>query len=69
VGRNRKTLPPLSEDTIVRWPWAHNKHTWRWPIEDACHVAEIRGVVCLDVTAAQATRFRGLPGGDSLARL
>ena len=67
--RNRKALPPLTEDIIVRWARAHRRLTDRWPTEDAGPIVGTRGEVWLNVAAALAMGTRGLPGGDTLARL
>jgi hypothetical protein len=67
--RNRKALPPLAEDLIVRWARAHRRRTGRWPTEDAGPISGTRGEVWYNVAAALMQGIRGLPGGDSLARL
>jgi hypothetical protein len=67
--RNRKSLPQLSEDIIVRWARAHRRLAGRWPNEDAGPIVGTRGEVWINVAAALMIGFRGFPGGDSLARL
>jgi hypothetical protein len=67
--RNRKALPPLTEDTIAAWAEAHHRRTGRWPTEDAGRVHGAAGEVWNNVAAALAQGLRTLPGGDTLARL
>jgi hypothetical protein len=67
--RNQKNLPRLTEAQIVAWAKAHFRFTGKWPTEDAGPIAETRGEVWLNVSAALAGGTRGLPGGDSLAQL
>jgi hypothetical protein len=67
--RNRKALPPLTEDQIVRWAEAHHRCTGRWPTRDAGHIHGAPGEVWGNVAAALAQGLRTLPGGDTLARL
>jgi hypothetical protein len=67
--RNRKALPPLTEDRIVSWARAHRRLTGRWPSENAGSIPGTRGEVWVNVAAALSQGIRGLPGGDTLARL
>jgi hypothetical protein len=50
--RNRKALPPLTEELIVRWARAHRRRTGRWPNEDSGPIPGTRGEVWRNVAAA-----------------
>jgi hypothetical protein len=67
--RNRKRLPPLSESQIIAWARRHRLSTGKWPSENAGPIEGTRGEVWENVAAALTQGIRGLPGGDSLARL
>jgi hypothetical protein len=67
--RNRKALPRLTEGRILAWAKAHRRRTGKWPTEDAGPIADTQGEVWGNVAAALAQGLRGLPGGDTLARL
>jgi hypothetical protein len=67
--RNRKRLPPLSESQIIAWARRHRRSTGKWPSENAGPIDGTRGEVWDNVAAALTQGIRGLPGGDSLARL
>src|SRR5262245_53641724 len=67
--RNVHGLPPLTARVILGWADAHREATGRWPTLRNGPVGAAPGEswACLD----QALRHggRGLPGGDSIARL
>lgn len=68
-ARNKRDLPALTEDQVVAWAQAHHARTGAWPTEDAGPVEGAPGEVWKNVEAALRCGRRGLPGGDSLARL
>ena len=69
-ARNSRDLPPLNEETILAWAISHYNGTGRWPIPR-------QGEIVRDapdenwkaIDSAMRSGARGLPGGDSLARL
>ena len=67
--RNRKALPRLTESRIVSRAKEHRRLTGKWPTESAGQIGGTRGEVWNNVAAALAQGIRGLPGGDTLARL
>jgi hypothetical protein len=67
--RNKRGLPPLTEAGIVVWAEEHQHRTGAWPTEDAGPVTAAPGEVWSNVDAALRIGGRGLPRGDSLARL
>ncbi len=68
-ARYQRTLPPLTEDGVVCWAEAHHRRTGQWPTQYSGSVAEAPGEVWCNVNACLQFGFRGLPGGDTLARL
>jgi hypothetical protein len=67
--RTRVALPPLTEAQILAWADAHYERTGRWP---GAHSGPVRGAPGKTWGATNLTLrggYRGLPGGDSLARL
>jgi hypothetical protein len=54
---------------ILRWAGAHRRRTGDWPSARSGPVAGAPGLTWRAVDAALAEGCRGLPGGDSLARL
>jgi hypothetical protein len=67
--RNRKHLPPLTEEQIVTWARAHHAATGSWPTENSGPVGAAPGEVWGNISQSLREGLRGLPGGDSLARL
>jgi hypothetical protein len=67
--RNRKGLPPLSEQQILDWADAHHHRTGSWPTSGSGRIAEAPGETWMAVEMALSHGQRGLPGGSSLARL
>ena len=67
--RYQRDLPPLTEDGVVCWAQAHHRRTGQWPTDDSGPVADAPGEVWFNVNACLRVGFRGLPGGDTLARL
>jgi hypothetical protein len=67
--RNRKHLPKLTERQILRWARRHRRQTGKWPTENSGLVVGTHGEVWVNISAALLQGIRGLPGGDTLARL
>jgi hypothetical protein len=67
--RNRKGLPPLSEERILTWADAYHERTGEWPNGKSGIVAEAPGETWLAADMALRHGRRGLPGGSSLALL
>jgi hypothetical protein len=65
----RQRKAPLSEGQILAWAEAHHRRTGRWPSARAEPVGGAPGETWLGVNLALHKGDRGLPGGDSLARL
>jgi hypothetical protein len=66
VGLRR---PPLSAAQILAWADAHKARTGQWPHARSGQVHEDHNEKWLNVNQALRLGLRGLPGGDSLARL
>jgi hypothetical protein len=67
--RNRKALPPLTEEQVLRWADLHFQRTGAWPTEASGPVADAPGETWQGVAEALRAGGRGLPGGPSLTRL
>jgi hypothetical protein len=61
--------PPLTEAQILAWADAHYERTGRWPAARSGPIPEVPGEVWTNIESALYDGHRGLPGGDSLARL
>jgi hypothetical protein len=68
-ARNSSRLPRLSVHQILIWADAHCRRTGRWPTDRTGDIPEARGETWGAVQAALQFGRRGLPGGDTLARL
>jgi len=60
---------PLTVATVVAWADEHYARMRRWPNACSGAVASAAGENWLALNSALVHGFRGLPGGDSLARL
>jgi hypothetical protein len=60
---------PLSERRILAWADAHHRRTGRWPSAGSGAVEEAPAEDWRALNVALMRGSRGLPGGDSLARL
>jgi len=60
--------PDLTDQQILAWVDRPHAETGVWPTEDSGPLAGTLGEVWINVVAALAMEFRGLVGGDSLAR-
>jgi hypothetical protein len=67
--RNRKDLPPLTEDQILKWADAHHHRTGSWPSKTLGPVLDAPGETWIGVGVALQLGRRGFPGGSSLAWL
>jgi hypothetical protein len=67
--RNRKQLPPLTEENILAWADAHYQRTGAWPKGNSGPVVDAPGETWTAVNVALRNGIRHLPGGSSLARL
>jgi hypothetical protein len=67
--RNRKGLPPLTEEQILAWADAHHNRTGHWPRPHTGPILEAPGETWLAADMALRKGLRGFPGGSSLARL
>jgi hypothetical protein len=67
--RNRKDLPRLTERHILSWARALHAATSTWPNENSGPVSGANGEVWANINQALRQGLRGLPGGDTLARL
>lgn len=66
---NKSALPSLTHEKILEWADAHHTRTGRWPTIRSGSVVGAPNETWLAINAALRTGNRGLPGGDSLARL
>jgi hypothetical protein len=67
--RNKARTPPLTAEQILAWADAHFRRTGRWPSGHAGPVPDAPGENWTAIDGALWAGSRGLPGGDSLARL
>ena len=61
--------PPLTEGQILAWADAHRARTGGWPSANTGGVAGVPGQSWAAIDEALRCGLRGLPGGDTLARL
>lgn len=67
--RNRKQLPPLTEEQILAWADLHHRRTGHWPDAKSGPIADAPGETWMGVQVSLNHGVRGLPGGSSLALL
>lgn len=67
--RNKADLPPLTVEQIRAWAEAHKTRTGRWPTVHSGPIPDAPGESWAAAHSALDSGLRGLPGGDSLARL
>jgi hypothetical protein len=65
----RRRRPPLTVGQILTWADAHRDRTGDWPTSRSGPIAGVPDVTWWSVAEALIHGYRGLPGGDSLARL
>lgn len=68
-ARNRKALPPYTVKQILRWADDYLARHDRWPTQNSGPIDKAPGETWTAVAIALSHGNRGLPGGDSLARL
>jgi hypothetical protein len=61
--------PPLTVEEILAWADAHKARTGHWPSSGSGAIPETRSETWAKVHIALKEGHRGLPGGDTLARL
>jgi hypothetical protein len=66
--RNRTNLPRLTPTQIIRWAKAYHQRTRTWPTLNSGAVHEAAGETWRQVDQALYMGYRGLRGGESLAR-
>jgi hypothetical protein len=69
VAADPRNRPRLTVKQILAWAAAHRRRTGRWPGVLSGPIPEAPGEKWGAVNLALYRGFRGLPGGDSLARL
>jgi hypothetical protein len=67
--RDRRDLPPLTEEQILRWADQHFQRRRSWPNGKSGPIAEGPGETWTAVDIALRRGKRGLAGGSSLAQL
>ncbi|HEX4613032.1 MAG TPA: hypothetical protein VH092_32885, partial [Urbifossiella sp.] len=67
--RNPSRPPRLTSREVLAWADAHHARTGHWPTATSGAVEGVPGETWCAVDTALAGGARGLPGGDSLARL
>jgi hypothetical protein len=68
-ARNHMAVPPLTVGQVLAWADAHHARAGTWPTRSSGPIPEAAGEAWSAVDAALVVGARGLPGGDSLARL
>ena len=64
---NRK--PPLTVAQTLSWADSHRARTGEWPGAQSGHVLDNRNEKWVNINQALRLGLRGLPGGDSIAKL
>jgi hypothetical protein len=67
--RNKTSVPRLTVGQILKWADAHKRRTGRWPGVSSGRLADAPEETWLAIDTALRDGGRGLPRGDSLARL
>ena len=67
--RNHLTLPPLTEEQILKWADAHKERTGDWPGKESGIIAESPRDTWVNVNTALRVGLRGLGGSSSLTQL
>lgn len=67
--RNRKQLPPYTEEQILAWADEHHERTHKWPSNKSGVIPGTNGETWTAVEMALSHGQRGLPGGTTLAQL
>jgi hypothetical protein len=69
TGGRRPYRAPLTVEQVIAWADEHRRRTGRWPAARSGAIPGAPGLTWLAVEMALVSGHRGLPGGDSLARL
>jgi hypothetical protein len=69
LKRGRPRTFSLTEAQVLAWADAHRASTGAWPTATSGPIAGVPEETWAAVNAALGVGLRGLPGGDSLARL
>jgi len=67
--RNRSRLPRLTAKQVLAWAEEHFGREGRWPTAASGSVTDAPGETWANLNGALQQGHRGLPGGDTLARL
>jgi len=67
--RNHLKAPVFTIKQILRWADRHKDKTGEWPVAESGPIIGVKHEKWANVQAALSQGTRGLPGGDSLARL
>ncbi len=67
--RNIMELPHLTVKLVLEWADAHFERTGKWPSQHSGLVIDARGEKWKNIHTALVLGQRGLPGGDTLARV
>jgi phage-related protein len=67
--RNRKGLPPYTEEQILQWADRWHAERGTWPSQHSGPIPYVDHETWSGVNGALSTGIRGLPGGDSLPAL
>jgi hypothetical protein len=68
-ARNHLALPKLSVEQILKWADAYKERTGKWPTRDSGPVQESPTENWSAIEGSLRAGVRGLPGGQSLARV
>jgi hypothetical protein len=68
-ARNKKNLPPLSVEEILKWADDHYQRTGQWPKQKSGSIVGSPGETWLAIDHCLNRGSRGLSGGSSLAQL
>ena len=61
--------PPLTVEQILGWADTYHARTGEWPSSCTGPVADAPGEKWVNINQSLSDGYRGLPGGDSLAKL
>jgi hypothetical protein len=67
--RNKTNIPRLTKKMIIRWARDHRRRTGRWPSAHCGAVFGVSDETWSRIDDALRLGHRGLPGGESLARV
>jgi hypothetical protein len=68
-ARNRRNLPPLSVNQILRWADDRHRRTGKWPTRRSGVIRAAPSESWRAVSMALEKGYRGFPGGSSLTQL